>query len=89
LSNIEKEILDLLQKIEKLNDIEKEVMKYFVSNVSVGDIRATLDLKAKGIDEPEKIMAKLVKEGLLEKGDGCFNLTEKLRPTSIRKMIQI
>ncbi len=89
MSDVEKEVIDLLKKIEKLNDTEKEVMRYFISNVSVGDIRATLDLKAKGIDDPEKIIAKLVKEGLLEKGDGCFNLTEKLRPKSVRKMIQI
>ena len=89
MSNVEKEVIELLKKVEKLNEAEREVMRYFVSNVSVGDIRATLDLKAKGIDNPEKIIAKLVKEGLLEKGDGCFNLNEKLRPRSVRKMIQI
>jgi hypothetical protein len=75
-----KDSIELFRKIDKLNEVEKEVLKYFISNVSVGDIRAILDLKAKGIEDPEKVILKLIREGLLERGDGCYNLPKKLRP---------
>ncbi len=89
MDNFEERILNLIQKAEKLNEQEKAILRYFLSNVSVGDIRAVLDLKTKGIDEPERVITKLIDEGFLEKGEGCYNLVKELRSISIRKKLQI
>jgi len=86
---LEEKAVDLLKKAEGLNKHEKEVLRYFINNVSVGDLRAVLDLKAKGVPDPEVIIAKLIREGFIEKGEGCYNLAKPLRELVAKKRIQI
>ena len=57
-------------------DLEK-ARKYFERNISVGEILAYKELKAQGIKNPELVLYKLVEEGFIEKGEGCYNLVKK------------
>ncbi|MDP8002926.1 MAG: hypothetical protein RAK17_01915, partial [Caldisphaera sp.] len=58
---------------------EKIVLKYFLENVSVGDLRAIADLSKKGIENPENVIESLIEKGFLERGNDCFNLSYYLR----------
>ena len=51
--------------------------KYFRKYISVGEIIAVRDLKALGVKEPEKVIAELMNKGIIEKGEGCFNLVRE------------
>lgn len=51
--------------------------KYFRKYISVGEIIAIRDLKALGVKEPEKVISELMKRGIIEKGEGCFNLVRE------------
>lgn len=58
-----------------VEDKEIEIaIKYFKENISVGELIALRDLKYKGIRDPERIIAKLIQMGIIEKGEGCYNL---------------
>ncbi|AWR97594.1 hypothetical protein DFR86_08565 [Acidianus sulfidivorans JP7] len=48
--------------------------KYFKKYLSVGEIIAVRDLKALGVKEPEKVIAQLMEKGIIERGEGCYNL---------------
>jgi hypothetical protein len=59
---------------------EKEIevaKKYFMNVVSVGEIIAVRELKALGVSEPEKVIQKLIEMGVIEKGEGCYNLVRE------------
>jgi hypothetical protein len=58
------------------NDIEI-AEKYFRKYISVGEIIAVRDLKALGVKEPEKVIVELMNKGIIEKGEGCFNLVRE------------
>ncbi len=58
------------------SDLEK-AKKYFEANKSVGEILAVRELKGLGIREPEKVIAKLIEMGVIEKGEGCYNLVRE------------
>jgi hypothetical protein len=49
-------------------------IKYFKNVISVGEILAVRELKALGVKEPETTIAKLIDMGIIEKGEGCYNL---------------
>ncbi|AEE94042.1 DUF6995 domain-containing protein [Acidianus hospitalis] len=51
--------------------------KYFRKYISVGEIIAVRDLKALGVKEPEKVIVELMNKGIIEKGEGCFNLVRE------------
>jgi hypothetical protein len=51
--------------------------KYFRKYISVGEIVAVRDLKALGVKEPEKVIVELMNKGIIEKGEGCFNLVRE------------
>lgn len=55
------------------DDIEKAI-KYFKNVISVGEIIAIRELKALGIKNPESVLNKLIEMGIIEKGEGCYNL---------------
>ncbi|AWR99778.1 PolB1-binding protein PBP2 family protein [Metallosphaera hakonensis] len=62
--------------------VNKEIetaKKYFITNISVGEIAALRDLKALGIREPERVIAELIREGVIVKGEGCYNLLREKR----------
>jgi len=72
---------------EKLREIyrtlsreEKVVFDYFRKNVSVGEIIAIRELSAiYKIKNPEQVINSLIAKGLIERGDGCYNLAKELR----------
>lgn len=69
----------LIEKARRLSREEKIVFNYFMENVSVGELRAVKELSRKGIEDPAKVLMKLVNEGLIEKGYDCYNLAAPLR----------
>ncbi|MDT7875112.1 MAG: hypothetical protein RXQ80_03630 [Sulfolobaceae archaeon] len=65
-------------KVILLSEKEIEVAKkYFMNVVSVGEIIAVRELKALGVSEPEKVIQKLIEMGVIEKGEGCYNLVRE------------
>ncbi|WP_338600580.1 hypothetical protein V6M85_12230 [Sulfolobus tengchongensis] len=58
-----------------VNQKEIEIaIEYFKTYVSVGEIIAVMDLKAKGISNPQAVISKLIEMGIIERGEGCYNL---------------
>ncbi|BCS91626.1 PolB1-binding protein PBP2 family protein [Metallosphaera javensis (ex Sakai et al. 2022)] len=53
--------------------------KYFQTNLSVGEIIAVRDLKGLGIREPERVIAELIRQGVIVKGEGCYNFRREKR----------
>ncbi|MEM0453551.1 MAG: hypothetical protein QXO98_02710 [Sulfolobales archaeon] len=68
-----KEILSTLTKEEYT------VLNYFIRYRSVGELIALKELKALyGIQEPSKVVNKLMYKGLVERGVGCYNASPNL-----------
>jgi len=63
----------------ELTDEEKLVTYYFVKYISVGEILAERELKALGIKNPLKVIKNLILKGVLERGEGCYNLAKDIR----------
>jgi len=77
-------VMDELSKV-KLTDEELAVLEYFLKNISVGEIIAMNDLKRLvDVEDPEEILRSLIEKGLIERGEGCYNLASNLR----RKVIK-
>ena len=63
-----------------LSDEEWRALEYFVKNLSVGEIIAVIDLRRiVKVNEPERVLRRLVERGILERGEGCYNLSARLR----------
>lgn len=73
------EASSLLAKLDDLGEEERVVFRYFAESISVGTMRATKDLRAKGIQNPLPIIRRLISLGLLEEGRECYNLARPLR----------
>ena len=69
----------------RLTGGERIVFEYFVKNISVGEILAEKELKLYGVEEPLKVIRGLIEKGVLERGEGCFNLSKELREYLRRK----
>ncbi len=69
----------LLEKAARLTGDKRRVYEYFVKNVSVGDIRAEMELSKLGVRNPGDVIEELIEEGLLERGVDCYNLAYPLR----------
>lgn len=73
---------DYLKFKEVLNSLTKEelvVLNYFIRYRSVGELIALRELKALyGVQEPSKVIGKLVYKGLVERGVGCYNISASL-----------
>jgi hypothetical protein len=64
----------------KLDPEERKVFEYFYTNVSVGEIIALRELSARyKVPDPEAVIRRLIDKGLLERGEGCYNLAKSLR----------
>ncbi|MEZ0290571.1 MAG: hypothetical protein ABWJ42_05725 [Sulfolobales archaeon] len=77
-----KSLIDLIkdQIPQDLSKSELEVLEYFLRYLSVGEIIALKEIRLLyKIEEPEQIIDKLIKKGLIERGEGCFNLSRRLR----------
>lgn len=71
-------MLNSLKNIEITNE-EKIVIYYFVKNISVGEILALKELRALGVKNPSQLIRRLMVKGILEKGEGCYNLAKNIR----------
>ncbi len=70
---------DLLEKARMLPEPHRTVLNYFIENISVGTLRSVKELKAMGVENPERVIEALVEHGLLEEGLDCYNLARPLR----------
>lgn len=69
----------LLEVARSLKGELREAFIYLVDNISVGDLRAAMDLRRRGIKDPAAVLEELVNMGLAERGDECYNLPAPLR----------
>ncbi len=64
----------------KLSGDVLKVFDYFLRNISVGEVIAVRELQYRyKVERPLEIIIRLINEGLLEKGEGCYNLSRELR----------
>lgn len=88
----DKILKDILSRIKcKLNGEEVKILTYFIKHISVGEILALIDLRRLGIDDPEFHIRELISKGILERGEGCYNLAKELREEvfKIRRKLNI
>lgn len=72
-------ILKSLKSKEIGNEEEKKVTLYFIRNVSVGEVLALRELEILGVKNPSKVIRTLILKGVLERGEGCYNLAKDIR----------
>ncbi|MCE4619742.1 MAG: hypothetical protein F7C33_01835 [Desulfurococcales archaeon] len=70
---------ELFERARRLDKEQRMVFDYFYKNVSVGDLRALMELEKLGVRDPQARIDELVEMGLLEKGMDCYNLAKPLR----------
>ncbi len=79
---------DELEKLRKLKEIvealprdEAIAFRYLWEFISVGEIIAEQELRAKhGVAKPSLAFKRIREKGLMERGEGCYNLASWLRP---------
>lgn len=77
---------ELEEALRSLDPEEQRVLRYFYNNVSVGEIIALRELRTRyKIRDPEDIIRRLIDKGLLERGEGCYNLARRLREAKYRE----
>ncbi|MEN2999839.1 MAG: hypothetical protein ABDH61_04615 [Acidilobaceae archaeon] len=74
----------LLERAKELSREERSALNYFLQNISVGELRALRELKRE-IPNPSQAIRKLVSLGLVEEGEGCYNLAKPLREYVMKK----
>ncbi|MCS7107138.1 MAG: hypothetical protein NZ902_03430 [Acidilobaceae archaeon] len=74
----------LLERAKELSSEERAALNFFLQNISVGELRALRELKRE-IPQPAQAIRKLLSLGLLEEGEGCYNLAKPLREYVMRK----
>lgn len=85
------ELLDLVKRVVGIDGLdfdELKTLEYFVKNLSVGELIALIDLeKIVGIKDPDRVIRSLIDKGLIVRGEGCYNLSPKLKNTLYAKSI--
>jgi len=89
-AKLSREDVELLYKlrdmIAELTTDELKAFSYVWDNISVGEILYERDLsRIHGVRKPILVAIELRDKGLLERGEGCYNLPRWLR--SLRKKI--
>lgn len=77
-----RDLIDLVRDLlpEDLSRGELEVLEYFLKNISVGEITAVKEIRLLyKIEDPVPIIERLLQRGLIERGEGCINLSKRLR----------
>ncbi len=86
----EEEVRELRRIKKILRELSREeylALRYIYENISVGEILAERDLYYHHhIQKPDLVLRKLRERGLIERGEGCYNLAKPLR--LLRKKIQ-
>ena len=77
-------LLKTLKDKEITSEDEEKVILYFIRNISVGEILALRELEILGVKNPTKIIRSLILKGVLEKGEGCYNLAKDIREELFR-----
>ena len=85
--SLDRSVAELLEKVRGLSGEERRVYEYFVKYVSVGDLRAVLDLERLGVKRPQDVIDRLVGMGILERGTDCYNLARPLREARKRRLL--
>ncbi len=63
--------------VRSLTNEELTVLKYFIKYRSVGELLAIRELKALyGVQEPVRVINRLIDKGLLTRGLGCYNVSQ-------------
>ena len=71
----------LKEIVERLPRDEAIAFKYLWEYISVGEIIAEQELRVQyGILKPSLAFKKIREKGLMERGEGCYNLASWLRP---------
>jgi hypothetical protein len=73
------EVVALIEKIKKENPPVRRTAEYFLKHISVGDIRALMDLQKLGVRDPRSAIERLIELGFLERGVDCYNLARPVR----------
>jgi len=75
-----KVILELREAISRLSTEELRVFSYVWDNISVGEILFERDLsRIYRVNKPVLVAASLREKGMVERGEGCYNLPRRLR----------
>ena len=77
-----------VEKLRKLKEIveglsrdEAAAFRYLWEYISVGEIIAEQELRVKfGVEKPSLVFKRIREKGLMERGEGCYNLASWLRP---------
>ncbi|MEM0065492.1 MAG: hypothetical protein QXT76_00105 [Sulfolobales archaeon] len=80
---------DLAAILKSLGEEELATLRYFLRYRSVGEILASRELRAMGIKNPSKILAKLVSLGLIKRGIGCYTISKEVLDAFRRGEIEI
>jgi len=75
--------------LKSLSDEELATLRYFLRYRSVGEILVSRELRAMGIKNPSKILAKLVSLGLIKRGIGCYTVSKNVIDAFRRGEIEI
>lgn len=75
--------------LKSLSDEELVALRYFIKYRSVGEILASRELRALGLKNPSKLLAKLVSLGLIKRGIGCYTISRDVLEASRRGEIKI
>lgn len=75
--------------IRNLAEEDVAVLKYFLRYRSVGEILASRELRAMGVKNPSKVLAKLVSLGLIERGVGCYTISREVLEAYRRSEIKL
>ncbi len=76
-----KSLVELIKDLlpSDLTKTELDVLEYFLRNISVGEIIAFKELRLfYKIDDPGPVLEKLIQRNLIERGEGCFNISRNL-----------
>ncbi|MEM1873556.1 MAG: hypothetical protein QXF57_03085 [Acidilobaceae archaeon] len=76
----------LLDRVKDLSKEEREVLNYFLENISVGSLRAIKELRLAGkVRDPASVIKRLVDMGFLEDAGECYNLAKPLREYILKR----
>ncbi len=71
----------LREIVSRLDREELAAFRYLWEHISVGEIIAEQELRVQhGIMKPDLAFKRIREKGLMERGEGCYNLASWLRP---------
>ncbi len=75
----------LREVVPRLSPEEYRAFSYIWDNISVGELLFERDMAhIHGIKKPYEVAARLREKGLVERGEGCYNLARWLRRLRIK-----